>query len=50
MMDTQPGDVPATHADTKALVEYVGFRPNTSIETGVARYIEWYKDYYTIKF
>jgi UDP-glucuronate 4-epimerase len=42
MMDIQPGDVPATHADTKALEEYIEFKPQTSIEEGVIRFVEWY--------
>jgi UDP-glucuronate 4-epimerase len=49
MMDIQPGDVPATHADTSALEAYVGFRPNTSVEDGVSRFIDWYKEFYNIK-
>ncbi len=48
MMDIQPGDVPATHADTTALENYVGFRPNTSVEDGVASFIDWYKDFYKV--
>jgi len=46
MMDIQPGDVPATHADTQALNEYIGFRPKTSVEEGVNQFISWYKEYY----
>ena len=46
MMDMQPGDVPATHADTSALENYVNFRPQTSVVDGVARFVEWYKTYY----
>ena len=48
MMDIQPGDVPATHADTTSLEEYIGFKPRTAIEDGVARFILWYKEYYKI--
>ena len=48
MMDIQPGDVPATHADTRALENYIGFCPETSVEEGVDRFIEWYKAYYNI--
>lgn len=48
MMDIQPGDVPATHADTTALENYVGFRPNTSVEDGVANFIDWYKEFYKV--
>ena len=46
MMDIQPGDVPATHADTTSLEEYIGFKPQTTIEKGVSRFISWYKTYY----
>ena len=42
----QPGDVVATAADTDALERWVGFRPSTSIETGVQRFARWYCDYH----
>ena len=42
----QPGDVPATAADTSALEAWVGFRPTTPIETGVERFAAWYRDYF----
>jgi len=45
-LDLQPGDVPATYADVDALIEDVGFKPATSIETGIARFVAWYRDYY----
>ena len=48
MMDIQPGDVPATHADTSALEEYINFKPHTTIEKGVALFVSWYKEYYDI--
>lgn len=44
----QPGDVPATYADVDDLMRDVGFKPNTPIETGVAKFIEWYKEYYGV--
>jgi UDP-glucuronate 4-epimerase len=44
-MDIQPGDVPATHADSTALENYVGYRPQTSVERGVELFVEWYLDY-----
>ena len=46
MMDMQPGDVPATSADTAALRDWVGFAPDTGVEVGVARFVEWYVQYY----
>lgn len=42
----QPGDVPRTFADIDALAEDVGFKPTTSIEFGVAKFVEWYRSYY----
>ena len=44
----QPGDVPDTFADVDALVNDLGYRPNTSIEVGVRRFVDWYKDYYQV--
>jgi UDP-glucuronate 4-epimerase len=44
----QQGDVPATYADVEALMRDVGYAPKTPIETGIARFVEWYKDYYSI--
>jgi UDP-glucuronate 4-epimerase len=46
MMPMQPGDVVATFADMSQLEQAIGFRPSTSIEDGVAKFAEWYKDYY----
>ncbi len=46
MLPIQPGDVPATYADVEALIDDVGFKPATSIEDGVAQFIEWYKGYF----
>ena len=48
MMDMQPGDVPATYADVDDLVRDLDYRPNTSLEYGVARFVDWYKEYYRI--
>ncbi|NLB65762.1 MAG: NAD-dependent epimerase [Lentisphaerae bacterium] len=44
----QPGDVPATCANVDDLRQAVGFAPATPLETGVARFIEWYKQYYRV--
>ncbi len=46
MMPMQPGDVPATYADVDGLKEAVDFKPDTPIEKGVARFVDWYKSYY----
>ena len=48
-LDLQPGDVVATYADIDDLVEDVGFRPKTSIETGIKRFVDWFKEYYGYK-
>ena len=42
----QPGDVPATAADTTALAAWVGFRPSTPIEAGIARFAAWFRDFH----
>ena len=42
----QPGDVPDTSADVNGLQEAVGYRPSTSVEVGIERFIEWYRSYY----
>lgn len=44
--DLQLGDVPETYADVDDLIRDVGFKPQTSLETGIARFIDWYKAYY----
>jgi UDP-glucuronate 4-epimerase len=48
MLPMQPGDVPATSADIDDLMQAVGFKPNTPVEVGIARFIEWYSWYYKI--
>lgn len=42
----QPGDVPATYADIEDLTNDVGFRPSTPIEVGIARFVDWYRQYH----
>lgn len=44
----QPGDVPATHADTTKLEDYVNYKPQTSVQDGVSRFVTWYRDYYGV--
>jgi UDP-glucuronate 4-epimerase len=46
LLPMQPGDVPTTYADVDDLMRDVGFRPSTAIETGMARFVEWYRGYY----
>lgn len=45
MLDMQPGDVERTYADTARLEEAVGYRPETEIELGIERFVDWYKAY-----
>ena len=47
LLPMQEGDVPATYADTADLVRDTGFNPATPVETGVARFVEWYRSYYS---
>ena len=47
-MDLQPGDVVATYADVDDLTQDVGFKPATPIEVGIARFVEWYKQFYGV--
>lgn len=46
MMDIQPGDVPATHADTSSLQNYINYKPQTSIMLGVNNFVDWYNNIY----
>jgi UDP-glucuronate 4-epimerase len=46
MKPMQPGDVPATYADTRALRAAVGFAPSTPLAEGLARFAEWFRSYY----
>jgi len=47
LLPLQAGDVPATYADVDDLMNDVGFKPSTSIEDGIARFVEWYRGYYS---
>ena len=44
----QPGDVPATFADTAELDAWVGFKPATPLADGVSRFVAWYREYYQL--
>ncbi len=46
LLPIQPGDVPATYADVDDLVKEVGFKPATTIEEGIKKFVEWYREYY----
>ncbi len=47
MLPMQAGDVPATWADTALLTELLGEGASTSVESGVARFVDWYRDFYS---
>jgi UDP-glucuronate 4-epimerase len=48
LLPMQPGDVPATRADVDDLARDFGYRPRTTVEEGVARFVEWYRAYYRV--
>jgi len=45
----QPGDVPETCADVEDLFEAIGYRPKTSVEEGITKFVEWYKSFYGVE-
>jgi UDP-glucuronate 4-epimerase len=48
LLPMQPGDVPATRADVDDLAREFGYRPRTTVDEGVARFVEWYRAYYGV--
>jgi UDP-glucuronate 4-epimerase len=46
MLPMQPGDVPATYADIEDLAREIGFKPATTIEEGIARFADWFRQYH----
>ncbi|MEO0616421.1 MAG: NAD-dependent epimerase [Pseudomonadota bacterium] len=46
LLPLQPGDVPDTYADVEDLVADVDYKPSTPIEAGVARFVDWFQDFY----
>jgi UDP-glucuronate 4-epimerase len=48
LLPMQPGDVPATFADTTDLAKVTGFTPRTTIKEGVEKFVEWYRSYYNL--
>ena len=48
LVPMQPGDVPVTYADTSALERDFGFKPNTPLRTGLRRFAQWYKSFYSV--
>ena len=48
-LDIQPGDVVATYANVDDLYDYINFKPQTKVQDGINKFIEWYKVYYNIE-
>ena len=47
LVPIQPGDVPATYADVDDLARDIGYKPSTTIEDGVARFVAWHRQYHS---
>lgn len=48
MLPLQPGDVPDTYADVTDLAEQFHYRPNTPVAEGIARFVDWYRQYFKV--
>jgi UDP-glucuronate 4-epimerase len=48
MLPMQAGDVPETYANVEDLVRDVGFKPATTVQDGVAKFVAWYREYYRV--
>ena len=48
LLPLQKGDVPDTQADVSRLISDVGFKPNTTVQDGINKFIEWYSKYYRV--
>ncbi|GFM34789.1 NAD-dependent epimerase [Desulfovibrio subterraneus] len=48
MLPMQPGDVAATYANVDDLIADTGFKPSTSVEEGISKFVDWYRDYYKV--
>lgn len=48
MLPLQPGDVLETSADTRALYDVIGFKPETTVKDGVKNFVDWYRDFYNM--
>jgi len=46
LLPMQPGDVADTFADVQSLIDEIGYRPQTTLEDGIAKFVAWYKDYH----
>ncbi|WP_369602466.1 NAD-dependent epimerase [Hahella sp. SMD15-11] len=48
LLPLQPGDVPATYADVQDLINDVGYKPETPVEVGIRKFVDWYRDFYKV--
>jgi UDP-glucuronate 4-epimerase len=48
LLSMQPGDVPITYANVDGLITDIEFKPNTTIEEGIIKFVNWYKEYYKV--
>lgn len=48
LLPMQPGDVPATYANVDGLINDVGYKPKTSVEEGIANFVDWYREFYQV--
>jgi UDP-glucuronate 4-epimerase len=48
LLPLQPGDVPDTYADVEELTRDTGYKPATTVEVGIARFVEWYRGFYRV--
>jgi len=48
LLPLQPGDVPDTFADSRALEQMVGYKPSVSVDDGVKQFVDWYRDFYQV--
>lgn len=46
LLPLQPGDVPATYANVDDLINDVGYKPSTTVEEGIANFVDWYRAFY----
>ncbi|MCG6438233.1 protein CapI, partial [Vibrio parahaemolyticus] len=48
MLPMQPGDVYVTYADTQDLFNATQYKPQMGVEQGVANFVKWYKEFYSV--
>ncbi len=48
LLPMQPGDVVATYANVDSLISDVGYKPKTSVEEGIANFVDWYREFYQV--